>query len=100
VKAGQREKGQVEILEGVTADDMVITAGHLKLPRPGMPVTIAPPVGKSGATPAAGSTPSGTTASGAPASAGDGSPPSIGQPPAGGPPSSTRTPGADPGRGG
>jgi membrane fusion protein (multidrug efflux system) len=46
VRAGQREKGQVEILEGVTPNDMVITAGHLKLPRPGIPVTIVPPAGQ------------------------------------------------------
>lgn len=46
VRAGQREKGQVEILEGLTPNDMVITAGHLKLPRPGMPVTIVQPGGQ------------------------------------------------------
>ncbi len=45
VRAGQREKGQVEILEGLKPDDVVITAGHLKLPRPGIPVTIMPPGG-------------------------------------------------------
>jgi len=101
VKAGQREKGQIEILEGVTADDMVITAGHLKLPRPGMPVTVTPPGGgRSGGMPAAGGTPSGSSASNGPAAAGDGSQPSNGQPSPSGPPSSTRTPGADPGRGG
>ena len=46
VRAGQREKGQVEIVEGLTANDMVITAGHLKLPRPGIPVVITPPGGQ------------------------------------------------------
>lgn len=45
VRAGQREKGQVEILEGLKPDDVVITAGHLKLPRPGIPVSIVPPAG-------------------------------------------------------
>ena len=45
VRAGQREKGQVEILEGLKPDDVVITAGHLKLPRPGIPVVITPPGG-------------------------------------------------------
>ena len=45
MRAGQREKGQVEIVEGLSANDMVITAGHLKLPRPGMAVTIMPPGG-------------------------------------------------------
>lgn len=46
VRAGQREKGQVEILEGITPNDVVITAGHLKLPRPGIPVVITPPGGQ------------------------------------------------------
>jgi len=41
VKPGIREKGRVEILEGVEAGDTVITAGHLKV-RPGMPVTVLP----------------------------------------------------------
>ncbi|MGE0423857.1 MAG: efflux RND transporter periplasmic adaptor subunit [Reyranellaceae bacterium] len=45
VRAGQREKGQVEIIEGLKPDDVVITAGHLKLPRPGIPVVITPPGG-------------------------------------------------------
>lgn len=46
VRAGQREKGQVEIVEGLTPNDMVITAGHLKLPRPGIPVMIVPAGGQ------------------------------------------------------
>jgi membrane fusion protein (multidrug efflux system) len=41
VKLGIREKGRVEIVEGVQAGDTVITAGHLKV-RPGMPVTVLP----------------------------------------------------------
>jgi membrane fusion protein (multidrug efflux system) len=88
VKAGQREKGQVEILEGITADDMVITAGHLKLPRPGIPVQVVPGGGRSGATPA------GSASNAPPAPSGNGPPPS------GEPPSSAKTPGAAPGRGG
>ena len=43
VKLGIRQKGRVEILEGVQAGDTVITAGHLKV-RPGMPVTVLPAV--------------------------------------------------------
>lgn len=43
VKLGIRQKGRVEILEGVRAGDTVITAGHLKV-RPGMPVTVLPTV--------------------------------------------------------
>jgi membrane fusion protein (multidrug efflux system) len=73
VKVGQREKGQVEILEGVSASDMVITAGHLKLPRPGMTVRVVPAAGRSGGAPV-----------------GEGTPP----------PANARNPGAGPGRGG
>ncbi|WP_218574992.1 efflux RND transporter periplasmic adaptor subunit [Reyranella sp. CPCC 100927] len=96
VKAGQREKGQVEILEGITASDMIITAGHLKLSRPGMPVTIVPPGGgKSGATPAAGTQPAGTAASNDPvAPAGDGPSPAMRAP------ANAKTPGAGQDRGG
>ncbi|WP_051360561.1 efflux RND transporter periplasmic adaptor subunit [Desulfuromonas sp. TF] len=43
VKLGIRQKGRVEIMEGVQAGDTVITAGHLKV-RPGMPVTVLPTV--------------------------------------------------------
>jgi len=96
VKAGQREKGQVEILEGITANDMVITAGHLKLSRPGLPVTVVPPGGgKSGATPAAGTPSAGTTAANEPvAPAGDGPPPAVGAP------ANAKTPGVGQDRGG
>lgn len=38
VTLGQRQRGSVQILEGVNADDVVITAGQIKL-RPGVPVT-------------------------------------------------------------
>ena len=62
---------QAEGGHGPPADDVVITAGHLKLPRPGMPVTVVPPGGgRSGSTPAAGATPADTTAF----TAGDGPP--------------------------
>lgn len=42
VRLGIRRGGTVEILQGVAADDMVITAGHMKL-RPGAKVKVAPP---------------------------------------------------------
>jgi membrane fusion protein (multidrug efflux system) len=94
VKAGQREKGQVEILEGVTENDIVITAGHLKLTRPGIPVTVVPPgAGRSGAMPAAIASPTETTASNGPAPAGA-------APPSGKPQSGMTTPASTPGRGG
>jgi membrane fusion protein (multidrug efflux system) len=90
VRAGQRQQGQVEILEGVSANDVVITAGHLKLPRPGMPVTVAPQGGgRPGATP-------GGSKSSNPAGAATGNGPA----PAGDPPSNAKTPGMAPARGG
>lgn len=38
VSLGQRQRGSVQITEGVSADEVVITAGQIKL-RPGVPVT-------------------------------------------------------------
>jgi membrane fusion protein, multidrug efflux system len=40
VEIGQRREGQVEVLQGLTAGDVVVTAGQLKL-RDGLPVRIA-----------------------------------------------------------
>ena len=39
VQVGQRRDGKVEIVKGVDATDMIVTAGHLKI-RDGVPVTI------------------------------------------------------------
>lgn len=47
VKIGLRQKGQVEIVEGLQAGDVVITAGQIKV-RPGMAVTVLPPTAKNG----------------------------------------------------
>jgi membrane fusion protein (multidrug efflux system) len=41
VRTGLREKGRVEIIDGLQPGDTVITAGHMKV-RPGMPVTVLP----------------------------------------------------------
>ncbi|UCF30859.1 MAG: efflux RND transporter periplasmic adaptor subunit [bacterium] len=41
VTIGMRRRGLVEIVEGLEAGDIVITAGQIKV-RPGMPVTVAP----------------------------------------------------------
>lgn len=38
VTLGVRQKDQVQILSGLKVDDIIVTAGHLKL-RPGMPIT-------------------------------------------------------------
>jgi len=40
VDIGQRREGKVEVLKGLDVNDMVVTAGQLKL-RDGMPVTIS-----------------------------------------------------------
>jgi len=50
VKLGQRQRGEAEILSGLQAGDMVVTAGVLKI-RDGMPVQIVPTPG-SGPAPA------------------------------------------------
>jgi membrane fusion protein (multidrug efflux system) len=42
IEVGQRRDGKVEVLKGLAADDIVVTAGHMKL-RDGTPVTIASP---------------------------------------------------------
>ncbi|QQS55902.1 MAG: efflux RND transporter periplasmic adaptor subunit [Candidatus Competibacteraceae bacterium] len=44
VKLGLRRPGLVEILEGVNADDLVVTDGQLKI-RDGAPVAVLPPAG-------------------------------------------------------
>jgi membrane fusion protein, multidrug efflux system len=44
VKLGERRGGEVEILEGLTPQDSVVTAGVLKI-RDGMPVQLMPPGG-------------------------------------------------------
>ena len=52
VEIGQRREGRVEIVNGLGADDVVVTAGVIKL-REGVPVSVAntqappPPVGRS-----------------------------------------------------
>lgn len=46
VRLGQRQDGEVEILEGVAAGDMVVTDGLLKI-GDGMPVAVIPPAGAS-----------------------------------------------------
>ena len=76
VTVGQRRDGLVEIVDGLVAGDLVVTAGQLKL-RDGSPVTVAlgraaPPVaaGKSGA--ANGGTPDKAETVATPAKAGTG----------------------------
>ncbi|OJX13078.1 MAG: hypothetical protein BGO77_04370 [Caedibacter sp. 37-49] len=44
IKVGLRQKGTIEVLEGITAKDLIITAGHSKL-APGMKVTLEKPSG-------------------------------------------------------
>jgi membrane fusion protein (multidrug efflux system) len=40
IEVGQRRDGNVEVLKGLSATDIVVTAGHLKI-RDGVPVTVA-----------------------------------------------------------
>jgi membrane fusion protein (multidrug efflux system) len=49
VDIGQRRDGKVEVLKGLSVNDMVVTAGQLKL-REGMPVTISTAPGPASAT--------------------------------------------------
>jgi len=44
IKIGQRRMGEVEILEGLTPKDTVVTAGQMKI-RDGAPIKILDPVG-------------------------------------------------------
>lgn len=46
IKIGLRQKGTLEVLEGINSNDLIITAGHNKL-APGMNVRIEKPVGAS-----------------------------------------------------
>ena len=74
VKTGLRQPGKVEILEGLEADDTVVTAGHQRLQKDGSPVRVidlnAPRGPQGGASaPAAGASAPQTPASSAPATA-------------------------------
>lgn len=51
VRIGQRSKGMVEIVDGVSPGDTVVTAGQVKL-QPGQPVQILPGPDATGETPA------------------------------------------------
>lgn len=42
IKTGKRQKGMVEVTEGLAPGDVVVTAGQMKL-RPGVPVNVAAP---------------------------------------------------------
>ncbi|GEO38980.1 MexH family multidrug efflux RND transporter periplasmic adaptor subunit [Skermanella aerolata] len=44
VRTGERRAAKVEILDGLSPDDVIVTAGHLKI-RDGVPVTVVPAVG-------------------------------------------------------
>jgi membrane fusion protein (multidrug efflux system) len=60
VKTGLRQPGKVEILEGLSADDTVVTAGHQRLQKDGTSVRVldlSQSAGGKGATPAAGAAP-------------------------------------------
>jgi membrane fusion protein (multidrug efflux system) len=76
VTVGQRRDGMVEIVDGVAAGDLVVTAGQLKL-RDGAPVTVAagrqgPPIAAGKSATANGSTPDKAETVATPAKAGTG----------------------------
>lgn len=55
VRLGLRREGQVEVLQGVALGDTVVTAGHQRLPRDGMPLRIVElGGGREGGAPASG----------------------------------------------
>ena len=74
VKTGVRQPGKVEILEGLEADDTVVTAGHQRLQKDGSPVRVidlsapkGPPGGASAPASAASAPASAPAAAAAPA---------------------------------
>jgi membrane fusion protein, multidrug efflux system len=48
VKTGMRQAGFVEVVQGLTLDDVVVVAGQIKLPRDAMEVRIVDPNAKKG----------------------------------------------------
>jgi membrane fusion protein (multidrug efflux system) len=86
VKVGLRQPGKVEILEGLSAGDTVVTAGHQRLQKDGTPVRVvdlsqpgggrpggaAGPAGQGGPGGQPGAGPGGPGASGAPGGSGAG----------------------------
>jgi len=68
VRPGVRRDGRVEIVEGLSAGDQVVTAGQQRLVRDGVPVRVVPPGQARGE---GGAAPAGSPAPGAPAPAGE-----------------------------
>ncbi len=97
VKVGLRQPGKVEILEGLSAGDTVVTAGHQRLQKDGTPVRVVDLSQPGGGRPAGaagpgaqGPGPSGPGGSGAPGGPGAG----AGSAPAPAPAAQARSPGA------
>jgi membrane fusion protein (multidrug efflux system) len=94
VQTGLRREGKVEIVQGLSVGDAVVTAGQLRLQRDGQEVRVIDPSrppggpggpGAAGAGPAAGAAAAGTTPAGAPP---------AGAPPTGTTPAAVNAPGA------
>ena len=64
VKVGLRQPGKVEILEGLSAGDTVVTAGHQRLQKDGTPVRVVDLSQPGGGRPAGAGGPGGPTGSG------------------------------------
>jgi membrane fusion protein (multidrug efflux system) len=72
VKVGLRQPGKVEILEGLSAGDTVVTAGHQRLQKDGTPVRVVDLSQPGGGRPAGAGGPGGSGAPGGPGGPGAG----------------------------
>jgi len=72
VKVGLRQPGKVEILEGLSAGDSVVTAGHQRLQKDGTSVRVVDLAQSGGGRPAGGPPGAGGPGSGAPGAGGPG----------------------------
>jgi membrane fusion protein (multidrug efflux system) len=77
VKVGLRQPGKVEILEGLSAGDSVVTAGHQRLQKDGTSVRVVDLAQPGGGRPAGGPPGAGGPGSGAPGAGGPGAGPSA-----------------------
>jgi len=77
VKTGLRQPGKVEILEGLSAQDTVVTAGHQRLQKDGTAVRVVDLTQPAGGKPAGGPTQAGAPAASASSASAPAGPPSA-----------------------
>lgn len=80
VKTGLRQPGKVEILEGLSAQDTVVTAGHQRLQKDGTAVRVVDLAQPAGGKPAGGPAQAGAPAASASSAAAPAGPPSAAPP--------------------